>query len=79
MRARRFEAMSRGHSERLVPMIEEVMAEAGNDTLTELGDCHAEVSNIERKLVRYTYDEERLVFRGKRIPSTEAGSKKEET
>lgn len=28
VRARRFEAMSRGHSERLVPMIEEVMAEA---------------------------------------------------
>jgi tRNA threonylcarbamoyladenosine biosynthesis protein TsaB len=29
VRARRFEAMSRGQSERLVPMIEEVMAEAG--------------------------------------------------
>ncbi len=29
LRARRFEAMSRGQSERLVPMIEEVMAEAG--------------------------------------------------
>ena len=29
VRARRFETMSRGQSERLVPMIEEVMAEAG--------------------------------------------------
>ena len=29
VRARRFEAMSRGQSERLVPMIQEVMAEAG--------------------------------------------------
>ncbi|MCH6588836.1 MAG: tRNA (adenosine(37)-N6)-threonylcarbamoyltransferase complex dimerization subunit type 1 TsaB, partial [Proteobacteria bacterium] len=29
VRARRFEAMSRGQSERLVPMIQAVMAEAG--------------------------------------------------
>ncbi len=31
VQARRFETMTRGHSERLVPMIEDVMAEAGCD------------------------------------------------